>query len=142
VVRVVILLAIPLVLLWHSVPHRIVSQGGVLGDTTLSPCGHLPAAEEVEKWELEVESKRGKGREDAVKASWLSGGVAHWRARKASLAVVEVASRLPVDRQGRSVVRKWGAQVNEKSAGVVPRSRRSVEQNEDVDRGMCRVGVE
>jgi hypothetical protein len=36
------------------------------------------------------------------------------------LSVVEVVSKLPVVRQGGSVVRKWGARVSEKSGGVVP----------------------
>jgi uncharacterized protein YqgC (DUF456 family) len=34
--------------------------------------------------------------------------------------VVEVASRLPVNRQGGSVVQKWGAQVNQKVDGGGP----------------------
>jgi hypothetical protein len=44
-----------------------------------------------------------------------------------------------------SVVRIWNARVNKKSGGVVPRSRRSIEPNEDVNRvsavWACSTGV-
>jgi hypothetical protein len=64
----------------------------------------------------DCEEEEGRALEDEVIVEGVSG-----------LDAVEAASELPVDRQGGSVIRKWGARVSEKSRGVVLERHRSVE---------------